>query len=133
VIVKKKDSTNRVCVDYGSSNEISLKDVYPLPIIDGLFQHIVRFKYFSKINLRLAYHQIRLRPLTEQYTVFRCLLRTFKYMVLLFSLSNAPSHFQHVLEHVIKKHLNVNVFVYLDDILAASRQKTIIYRFCKTC
>jgi Reverse transcriptase (RNA-dependent DNA polymerase) len=123
VIVKKKDGTDRVCVDYRELNRITKRDLYPLPIIKILLQQMTCFQVFSKIDLSSAYHQIRLKPGCEKYTAFRCMYGTFQYRIVSFGTMNAQSHFERTLEYVLRDLLNESVFVYQDYILIATVDK----------
>jgi hypothetical protein len=76
VIVKNKDGTDRVCVDYRALNKSDRKDLYLLPIIEGMFQHMVKFKNSSKIDLRSTYHLIRKVASSKKYTTIRYMLGT---------------------------------------------------------
>jgi Reverse transcriptase (RNA-dependent DNA polymerase) len=119
VIVKKIDGIDRVCIDYRELNKMTERDIYPLPVIHSSMQHMKKFRVFSKIDLLLAYHQIRVSPESEKYTSFRCMYGTYKYKVIPFVTTNPPSNFQRELDHVLREKLNTKVFVYLDDILIA--------------
>jgi hypothetical protein len=77
LLVKKKGGSDSVCVDYRELNSLTRMDIYPLPIIDCLLQKMTRFRYFSKLDLRSAYHLIRMSPESEDYTAFICTFGTF--------------------------------------------------------
>jgi hypothetical protein len=93
IFVKKKDQTLRMCVDYRPLNEVTIKNKYPLPRIDILLHQLTGARVFSKIDLRLGYHQIRIRPEDIPKTTFSTRYGLFKYLVMSFGLTNAPAHF----------------------------------------
>jgi hypothetical protein len=91
-IFVKKDQTLQMCVDYIPLNEVMIKNKYPLPPIDILFDQLTRALVFSKIDLRSGYHQIRIRPKDIPKTAFTMLYGLFEYLVMSFGLTNAPTH-----------------------------------------
>jgi hypothetical protein len=88
IFVKKKDQTLRICVDYRPLNEVTIKNKYPLPRIDLLFDQHTRARVFSKIDLRSGYHQIRIRPKDIPKTAFTTRYGLFEYLVISFGLTN---------------------------------------------
>jgi hypothetical protein len=123
LFVNKKDGGFRMCVDYRALNKATIKNSYPLPRIDDIFDRLVGAKFFSKIDLRSGYHQIRLEPDAIPKTAFRTRYGLFEFTVLPFGLTNAPSTFMALMNDVFRQHLDVFVIIYLDDILIYSRTK----------
>uniref|UniRef100_A0A674MXQ5 Gypsy retrotransposon integrase-like protein 1 n=1 Tax=Takifugu rubripes TaxID=31033 RepID=A0A674MXQ5_TAKRU len=121
--VQKKDGTLRPCIDYRSLNEITIKNKYPLPLLDAAFAPLHRAKVFSKLDLRSAYHLVRIREGDEWKTAFNTPLGHFEYLVMPFGLTNAPAVFQALINDVLRDMLNKFIFVYLDDILIFSESE----------
>ncbi|KAK7929110.1 hypothetical protein WMY93_005505 [Mugilogobius chulae] len=118
--VGKKDLTLRPCIDYRGLNNITIKNKYPLPLLDSAFQPLHNATIFSKLDLRNAYHLVRIRDGDEWKTAFKTPLGHFEYLVMPFGLTNAPAVFQAMINDVLRDFLNRFVFVYLDDILIFS-------------
>lgn len=121
--VAKKDKTLRPCIDYRGLNQITVKNKYPLPLIDSVFQQLHSARVFSKLDLRNAYHLVRIRQGDEWKTAFKTPLGHFEYLVMPFGLTNAPAVFQALVNDILRDFLNVFVFVYLDDILIFSENQ----------
>ena len=119
--VKKKDSSLRPCIDFRGLNDITVKNKYSLPLIDPSFEPLCSAQLFSKLDLRNAYHLVRIREGDEWKTAFNTPLGHFEYLVMPFGLTNAPAVFQALINDVLRDMLNRFVFVYLDDILIFSR------------
>lgn len=115
-LVEKKDKTLCPCIDYSALNEITVKNKYPLPLIDSAFGPLHSACIFTKLDLRNAYHLVRIREGDEWKTAFNTHLGHFEYLVMPFGLTNAPAVFQNLVNDVLRDLLNRVVFVYLDDI-----------------
>lgn len=119
--VTKKEGTLRPCIDYRGLNNITVKNKYPLPLIDSAFNFLHGSTIFTKLDLRNAYHLVRIKDGDEWKTAFNTPLGHFEYLVMPFGLCNAPAVFQALVNDVLRDLLNRFVFVYLDDILVFSR------------
>jgi hypothetical protein len=124
IFVKKKDQTLRMCVDYRPLNEVTIKNKYPLPWIDILFDQLTGGRVFSKIDLSSGYHQIRIRPENIlPKTAFTTRYGLFEYLVMSFGLTNAPAHFTYLMNSVFMPELDKFVVVFIDDILIYSKNE----------
>jgi hypothetical protein len=121
IFVKKKDQTLWICVDYRPLNEVTIKNKYPLPRIDILFDHLTRAWLFSKIDLKSGYHQIRIRPEDIPKTAFTTRYGLFEYLVMSFGLTNAPAHFTYLMNSIFMPELDKFLVVFIDDILIYSK------------
>jgi len=120
LFVKKKDGSLRLCVDYRGLNKITIKDRYPLPLISDLLDSPRRARIYTKIDLRHAYHLVRISDGDEWKTAFRTRYGSFEWMVVPEGLTNAPAAFQHFMNDIFADLLDICVTVYLDDILIYS-------------
>jgi hypothetical protein len=110
--VKKKDKTLRLCVDYRPLNEVTIKNKYPLPCIDLLFDQLAKAKVFSKID-----------PEDIPKTAFTTRYGLYEYLVMSFGLTNALAHFMYLMNSIFMPELNKFVVVFIDDILVYSKNK----------
>jgi hypothetical protein len=120
IFVKKEDQSLRMCVDYRPLNAVTVKNKYPLPRIDILFDQLSKAKVFSKIDLRSGYHQIKIRPEDVPKTAFSTRYGLYEYLVMSFDLTNAPAHFMYLMNSVFMPELDKFVMVFIDDILIYS-------------
>jgi hypothetical protein len=120
LFVDKKDGTLRMCVDYKALNKATVKNRYPLPRIDDLFDRLSRTKVFSRIDLRLGYYQIRIAEGDEEKTACRIRYGSYEFMVMPFGLTNAPATFCTLMNDIFREWLDDFVVVYIDDILIYS-------------
>ena len=123
IFMKMKDETLRLCVDYRPLNEVTIKNKYPLPRIDLLFDQLAGAKVFSKIDLRPGYHQIKIKPEDIPKTTFTTRYGLYEYLVMSFGLTNAPAHFMYLMNSVFMPELDKFVVVFIDDILIYSKNK----------
>jgi hypothetical protein len=121
LFVKKKDGTLRLCIDFRQLNKVTVKNKYPLPRIDDLFDQLKDAKIFSKIDLRSGYHQVRIKDEDINKTAFRTRYGHYEFTVVPFGLSNAPVVFMSLMNGVFRDYLDKFVIVFLDDILVYSR------------
>ncbi|GJU75572.1 putative reverse transcriptase domain-containing protein [Tanacetum coccineum] len=123
LFVKKKDGSFPMCIDYRKLNKITIKNRYPLPRMDNLFDHLQGACYFSKIYLRSGYHQLRVHEDDIPKTAFRTRYGHFEFMVMPYGLTNALAVFLDLMNWVCKSYLDKFVIVFINDILIYSKTK----------
>jgi hypothetical protein len=121
LFVSKKDKGLRLCVDYRPLNAVTIKNKYPLPRIDILFDQLVGAEVFSKIDLRSGYHQIKIRDEDIPKTAFSTRYGLYEYLIMSFGLTNAPAHFMYLMNSVFMPEWDKFVVVFIDDILVYSK------------
>jgi hypothetical protein len=121
LFVEKKDATQRMCVDYHSLNEVTIKNKYPLLRTEDLFDQMKGASVFSKIDLRSGYHQLKIRVSDIPKTAFHTRYGLYEYTVMSFGLTNAPTYFMYLMNKVFMEYLDMFVMVFIDDILIFSK------------
>jgi hypothetical protein len=119
----EKDGTQRMCVDYRSLNEATIKNKYPLPRIEYLFDQMKGASVFSKIDLRSGYHQLKIQESDIPKTAFHIRYGLYEYTVMSFGLTNAQVYFMYLMNMVFMEYLDKFVVVFIDDILIFSKME----------
>jgi hypothetical protein len=121
LFVEKRDGTQRMCVDYQSLNEVTIKNKYPLPRIEDLFDQMKGASIFSKIDLRSRYHQLKIRESDIPKTTFCTRYGLYEYTVMSFGLTNAPAYFMYLMNKVFMEYPDKFIIVFIDNILIFSK------------
>ncbi|GBG64943.1 hypothetical protein CBR_g48691 [Chara braunii] len=121
LFARKADGTLRLCIDYRGLNRYTVKNSYPMPRADELFDRLAGNRFVTKIDLRSGYHQIRVATEVQPKTAFRSRFGHYEFTVMPFGLTNAPATFQTAMNDIFRDILEEYVLVYLDDILVYSR------------
>ena len=119
--VPKKDGTSRICVDYRALNKLTRSNAYPLPRIDECYRNLAGSQYFTCLDLRSGYWQIRLAEDAKEKTAFTCRYGHFQFRVMPFGLTNAPATFQRMMNDILREYIDKCAMVYLDDIVIFSK------------
>ena len=123
LFVKKKDGTLRLCVDYRQLNKMIVKNKYPLPRIDDLFDQLKGASVYSKIDLQYGYHQLRIKDADVHKTTFTTRYGHYEFLVMSFGLTNAPATFIDLMNRVFRSYVDQFVVVFIDDILVHSKDR----------
>ena len=113
--MEKKDRSQRLCIDYRSLNEVTIKNKYPLPRINDLFDQLEGACVFSKIDLRSGYFQLKIREQDIPKTAFTTRYGLYEYTMMPFGLTNAPAYFMNMMNKVFMEFLDKFVVVFIDD------------------
>lgn len=131
LFAKKKDRSIRICIDYIQLDKVTIKNKYPFPMINDLFDQLQDATVFSKFDLMSGYHHLRIRPFDIPKTTFQTRYGHHEFLVLLFGLTNAPTAFMEMVNRVFWPYLDLFVIVFFDDILDYSKTKADHVRYLR--
>lgn len=117
LFARKPNGGLRLCVDYRGLNAITTPDRYPLPLFNETLRQLTKANWFTKLDVKSAFHRLRIREGDEWMTAFRCRLGLFEWLVTPFGLINAPASFQRYINNCLREHLDLDVTAYMDDVL----------------
>ena len=121
LLVPKKDGELRFCIDYRKLNDVTVKNRYPLPFVQDIFDQLGGAKVFSTLDMRSGYHQVPLAEEAMEKTAFVCHRGQFEFTRVPFGLTNAPAHYQSMMNRVLSRHIGTRVMVFLDDVVVYSK------------